>query len=116
MKKRNLICVTSVFLMTSAGLAQIQSAVVFDTRKIHRVNISHRLFMNSDVGLNIDPNNLDSVLKSLKTKGLYVDEKSEINVHQEEKVVDISCFNCIVVSVESGHMVESAHNSGRPEK
>lgn len=111
MKKRNLICVASVLLITSAASAQIQSAVLLDTRNNNRrTNVSDRVFLNYGAGLNLDPNNLDSVLNSLKTKGIYADEKSEIQVHQEKNIVDISCFDCIVARVESGSVVEGAPN------
>lgn len=117
MKKNSLICVTSILLIKQTGLAQIQSALPTDHRnKIQRVNISQRFFKNSSTGLDIDPNSLDSVLKSLKTKSIYADENSEIQTHQEENFIDLSCFNCIVVNIDSKQSIESAKNERDKEK
>jgi len=101
----------SVLLIKQTAIAQMQKAIFIDQRKtIQRMNIGQRVFINYGAGLNLDPNNLDSVLKNLKTKGIYADEKSEIQVHQEKNFVDISCFNCIVVGVKPGGLVMASYN------
>ena len=56
-----------------------------------------------------NPNEAD-VLKFLKSEGIAVNEKSEIKVHEEANIVNLSCFSCVVLLVPEEFKLNHSYN------
>lgn len=85
------------------------------TAQNKRTNYSERI--RSSANLNFSMlDNVDSAGQYLKSKGVIADEKSEIQVHEEKNFIDLSCFNCIVVSIDARKEIEGSKNERETEK
>lgn len=53
----------------------------------------------------------NEIIKSnLDQMGIILDEYSTINIHDEENYINLTCFNCIVRSVDSNSHISGSIN------
>jgi hypothetical protein len=90
--KRVLVCIfCSVFSIAHSKDVELR-------RNIH--------FSNLQV-LDFDESKIQLLLRS---KGYEIDEKTIIQYHEEKGIVDLSCFNCIVIDVNAEDAISGSRN------
>lgn len=85
-------------LFTRTGFSQDLSRSSFKVKV--KLELYPQFNLNSDV----------SVINLLKTKGIYVDEKSSITIHEEKNKIDLRCFDCLVRELNSYEAHGASYN------
>lgn len=52
----------------------------------------------------------EDIKSNLNQMGIIFDEHSTINIHEEKNYIDLTCFNCIVRSVDSNSYISGSIN------
>ena len=52
----------------------------------------------------------ENIEKSLIQMGIFFNEYSTISIHEEENFIDLTCFNCIIHSVDSKEYISGSTN------
>ncbi|MEQ1723591.1 MAG: hypothetical protein ABL930_10475 [Pseudobdellovibrio sp.] len=83
------------------------------TTEVARTNYSEKIKPSADLSISM-LDNVDLAVQYLKSKGVIADEKTEIQIHEEKNYIDLSCFNCIVVSIDARKKIENSVNKDLP--
>lgn len=98
-----------VYMTSKAALFFVFCALVAQSgsaQELQRINAQYT-FEKSSLANNLA---LDKdVLALLKSGGVAVDGKSEIQVHEEKNTISLVCFECIVRSIHNE--IDSVHSS-----
>lgn len=85
----------------------------------YKINVSQSYFMNKRTNHGLAFSQLPIDQKAARLMQLHnvkATENSIINIHEEDSIIDFSCFHCVIVTEDSANVKERPDNRWDIEK
>jgi hypothetical protein len=79
-----------ILILSALGIASQKSQAAEEFRSDHLM-----ITVPRSTGIDFNSSNFD-INEILGSRGVYLDEKSTVQIHEESEVINFDCFDCIV--------------------